>query len=114
MSCFLQLVCYIAILHTEFLLTSILQRKLLHGNGYWNDEIQQRREVMSYQDKKTDEILMLPVKSIYVGYRRFVGHNSKHILGHEYKWYSVYSSSIAKISQNQDEYTNWPYDHVHL
>ena len=68
MSCFLQLVHYIATLHTEFLLTSVLQRKLLHGDGYWNDEIQERQEVISYQDKKTDEMLMLPVKFIYVGY----------------------------------------------
>ena len=68
MSCFLQLVRYIATLHTEFLLTSVLQRKLLHGDGYWNDEIQERREVMSYQNKKTDEMLRLPVKSIYISY----------------------------------------------
>jgi len=40
---------------------------------------------MFYQDKKTDEMLILPVKSIYVGYHWFVGHNSKHILDHEYE-----------------------------
>ena len=40
---------------------------------------------MSYQNKDTDEILMFPVKSIYVGYRRFVEHDNKHILGHEYE-----------------------------
>ena len=69
---------------------------------------------MSYQNKDTNEMLMLPVKSIYVGYHQFVGHDSKHILGYEYKWYTVHSSSIAKIGQNQGEYTSWPYNHVYL
>ena len=59
-------------------------------------------------------MLMLSVRSIYIGYYQFVGHDSKHILGYEYEWYSVYSSSIVKISQNQDKYTNWLYDYVHL
>ena len=106
MSCFFQLVHYIATLHTEFLLTSVLQRKLLHGDGCWNDEIQQRRDVISYQDKNTNKMLMLPMKFIYVGYHQFVEYDSKHILGHEYEWYTVYSSSIAKIGQNQGKYTS--------
>ena len=59
-------------------------------------------------------MLMLSVRSIYIGYYQFVGHDSKHILGYEYEWYSVYSSSIAEISQNQDKYTCWPYNLIHL
>ena len=90
------------------------KKKLLHSNGCWNDEIQQRQEVMSYQNKNTDEMLILPIRSIYVDYHQFVVYDSKHILGHKYKWYSIYFSSIAKIGQNQDNYNGWPYDHVYL
>jgi len=59
---------------------------------------------MSYQDKVTDKMLMLSVRSIYVDYYQFVAYNSKYILGYEYKWYSIYFSSITKIGQNQGEY----------
>jgi len=47
---------------------------------------------------------MLSVRSIYVDYYQFVAYNSKYILGYEYKWYSIYFSSITKIGQNQGEY----------
>ena len=40
---------------------------------------------MSYQDKNTIEMLMLPIRSIYVDYYQFVAHASKYILGHEYE-----------------------------
>ena len=48
---------------------------------------------------------MLLVRSIY---HQFVEYDSKHILGYEYEWYSIYlySSSIVKIGQNQGKYTS--------
>jgi len=54
-------------------------------------------------------MLILLVRFIYVDYHQFVAYDSKHILSHKYKWYSIYSSFIAEISQNQDEYTGRPY-----
>ena len=69
---------------------------------------------MFYQDKNTNKMLILLVKSIYVDYHQFVAYNSKYILGYEYKWCNIYFSSIAKIGQNQGEYNGWPYDHVYL
>ena len=59
---------------------------------------------MSYQNKNTDEMLMLSVRCIYISYYQFLGHDSKYILDYEYEWYSVYSF-IAEISQNQGKYT---------
>jgi len=39
---------------------------------------------MSYQNKNTDEMLILSMKSIYIGYCRFVEYDSKYILDYEY------------------------------
>ena len=49
-------------------------------------------------------MLTLFMRFIYVDHHQFMEHDSKHILGHEYKRYSIFFPFIEENSENQCEY----------